>query len=104
LQGAEGKIATQQRTLHAAADGLADHEHLAHGDFQRIRAAPQVDAYGISHRNNVHANSIDNLSDLAVPGDDSDDLSGVAFHLLKRGDGDRRFLGLHLPLCYAASA
>src|SRR6266571_2958248 len=37
LQRAEREIAAHQRTLNAAADGLADYDHLAHRDFQGIR-------------------------------------------------------------------
>ena len=35
-QWTEREIAAHQRARDAAADRLADHEHLIHGDFERI--------------------------------------------------------------------
>ena len=49
---------------------------------------PQVDADGIANRHEIDAGAVGDLRHRRVPGDDAGDFLAVAFHLLKRGDGD----------------
>lgn len=67
---------------------LGDHDHLVHGDLQRVWLAPQIDAHRIAHRDDIHPGAIDNLGNLVIPGNDADDFLAVALHLVKRGNGD----------------
>jgi hypothetical protein len=47
-----------------------------------------VNADRVSDRQNIDANTIRDLSDLEVPGNKTDDLLTVAFHLLQGRYGD----------------
>src|SRR5262249_32300428 len=76
------QVTTDERSFGATANGFANNKHLLHRDFQRSCMAPQVDSHGISNGNDLDTHTIRNLSNLEVPGDDSDDLSSFAFHLL----------------------
>ena len=88
LERTIGQVATDERSLRTAAHRFADDEHFVHGDFERSGMPPQIDADGVSDRDDLHSNAIRNLGDLEVPGDDADDLSAIAFHLLQGGYGD----------------
>ena len=88
LQRAEGEIAGDERVAGAAPHGFADEDHLFHGDFQRRRVAPQIDAHSVANGDDLDAGSIDDLRDLIIPGNDADDLARLALHLLQRRYGD----------------
>src|SRR6266508_2068938 len=94
LQRTERDVAAHQRARDAAADRLADHQHLFHGDFERIGVAPQIDADRVADRDEIDPGAVGDAGELVVPGDHADALSAVALHLLKRGNGH---LGLHDP-------
>src|SRR5262252_9578139 len=95
LQRTVGEIAAHQRTRDAAADRLADHEHLVHRDFERIGVSPQIDADRVSDRDDIYPGAIRDARELIIPGDHAYALSPVALHLQKRGNGD---LVRHRPL------
>src|SRR5437867_2829142 len=78
------QVAADERSLSAPAHGFANDEHFVHGDFEWGGMSPQIDADGVSDRDDLHSSAIRNLGDLEVPGDDADDLSSVPFHRLKR--------------------
>src|SRR5256712_11285736 len=76
------QIAAQERALDAAAHRLAYDEHLVEGDLAFL-PAPEVDADGVAHGDEVHAGAVRDLRDLVVPGDARDDLFPLALHLLQ---------------------
>src|SRR4051812_39154940 len=59
--------------------------------------SPQIDADGISHRDDVHSGAVRDARDLVIPGHYPHALSPLALHLQKCG---YRHLGLHqVPRC-----
>ena len=95
LKRAERNVAADDGSLDAPANRLADDHHFFHRDGQRTRVAPQIGAHCISHRNDVYASAVYDLSDLKIPSHHSNDLSPVPLHLLKGGNAEFGFARLH---------
>src|SRR5689334_23629004 len=83
LKGTKWEIATDESSLGSPADRFTHNDHLVQGDLQRVLMTPEVNADRVSDRQNIDADTIRDLSDLEVPGNKTDDLLTVAFHLLQ---------------------